>query len=107
MVAFFILVTALLILAPLRLWNVVYLMNHYKADEYLSDPRARIHWWFQMIGGFLTLGIIVGLSYCSGIWWVEVAGWLVFVLLGLWIAKKIKMRFDGSYREYYKSIQWQ
>lgn len=106
MIVFFALAAYLVILAPLRMWAAVHLMTHYNTDEYLSNPNARKVWIFHF-GSALTIGpVVLMATYLSGIGWVEIAGWVFCVLVTLLIAQKIKMRLDGSYREFYKAMQW-
>ena len=107
MIIFLALTAYLLIMAPLRLWSAVHLMTHYKTDDFLSDPHARRLWIFHFASA-LTIGpVILIMTYLSGIWWLEAAGWIVCVLVTLRVGQKVKMRLDGSSKEFYQKIQWQ
>lgn len=107
MVAFFVLTGLLLALAPIRLWAALRLMTHFKTGEYTSNPIARRLYIFHMSSGVLVGALVLALTYLSAIWWVEVAGWLFFILVAYRIGQKVRMRLNGSYREFYKSMQWQ
>ncbi len=105
--AFFLICAALVLaLAPLRVWAVVRLMTHYRTDEYLSNARARRLYVFHMAAGIATVALIAIAAYTSHVWWVDVAAWLFCAFALYRTGTKLRMRLDGSYREFYKSIQW-
>lgn len=97
---------ALIALAPLRYWCTITLMTKYRTDEYISNPKARLLYVLNMLGALAVGALVVVFTYATGIWWVETAGWIFFAFVVYRIGQKLRMRLNGSYREFYKSIQW-
>lgn len=85
---------------------MVHLMTKYRTDEYLSNPAARRLYVFHMTGAVATPALVVVAAYTSHIWWVVTAAWLFFAFATYRVGTKIRMRLNGSYREFYKSVQW-
>jgi predicted lysophospholipase L1 biosynthesis ABC-type transport system permease subunit len=105
-ILFLICASVILALAPIRAWAVVHLMTHYRVDEYLSNPKARRFYIFNIGGGIVTAALVVVAAYTSHVWWVIAAAWIFFAFVGYRIGTKLRMRLDGSYREFYKAAQW-
>ena len=96
----------ILILAPLRAWAAVRLMSKYRVGEYLSNPSARRLYVFHMASAIATAALVVVAAYTSHLWWVISAAWVFFAFAVYRIGTKLRMRLDGSYREFYKAAQW-
>lgn len=82
------------------------LINRYRFEEYLSDPRARrLYWAARIAGVVLAVGLIV-LGVCSGLWWVAIPlfAFAAFALYrnswGLW------MRYTLRHAQFYRERGW-
>jgi len=89
-----------------RLWAVLRLMHGYSIDDYDEKPAARRLFMRSRVALIAVLGALLTLSFCSGLWWVELAA--AFVCVGglaklLWA---IDMRRTGKYREFYAARFW-
>ena len=96
----------LLIAASCNIWAKLQLLHKYRVAEYLSTPRARLLYWSSRVSVlFMGAGILM-MTYASGLWWVEVAGWLINAYIFGLLAWATYMRLSGKHVEYYRAHQW-
>ena len=82
------------------------LINRYRFEEYLTDPRARqLYWTARIAAAILAIALII-LGICSGLWWVAIPlfAFAAFVLYrNAWA---VWMRLTGRHTQFYRERGW-
>lgn len=92
--------------AIIRLTLGVKLMNEYRVEEYMTDPRARRMYIVANAMPFILAAWAILMAMQTHLWWVvAAAAWLAIVVIWKtwWI---VYMRVTGKYRDFYAKAQW-
>lgn len=89
-----------------RLWAVLRLMHEYSIEEYDEKPEARRLLMGSRAALITVLGALLTLSFCSGLWWVELAAAFVCTAGLAKLLWAIDMRRTGEYRSFYAARFW-
>jgi glucose-6-phosphate-specific signal transduction histidine kinase len=89
-----------------RLWAVLRLVHAYWIEEYDANPKARRLLMRSRVALIAVLGALLTLSFCSGLWWVELAASFVCIAALAKLLWAIDMRRSGRYRAFYAARFW-
>lgn len=82
------------------------LINRYRFEEYVTDPRARRLYWTARVAATTLAAALIVLGICSRLWWVAVP-LFSFAMFALYRnAWATWMRFTGRHVQFYRERGW-
>jgi hypothetical protein len=88
---------ALMLATGVKLWASLTLLHRYRAEDYVNSSESR-----RIYAAHIGMPVVMGsailvLSYCTGLWWVEVPAWLILALTIWKFARALYVRLSGRY----------
>jgi hypothetical protein len=87
----------LILSGAVKAWSGVRLMSLYRRADYLSTPAARRLFAASKVTPLLMVAAILTLSYCTGLWWVEIPAWFLLAFIVCSVAWIVQGHRSGRY----------